>query len=96
MSVNPWTSIPASQRAETSVQLVHLFLPTDCCRLSTRRGNGATGRIPNDNKSPSMTSRKQLTKALTFWGLPHGKRAVPLGRRLPTCVAARGRRTFSS
>ncbi|GBN00175.1 hypothetical protein AVEN_14270-1 [Araneus ventricosus] len=35
-------------------------VPTDCCRLCTRRRNGATGRIPNDNKPSNTTSSNQV------------------------------------
>ncbi|GBO44070.1 hypothetical protein AVEN_109210-1 [Araneus ventricosus] len=39
-------------------------VPMDCCRLCMSRGNCATGRIPNINKSPSMTLSKQ---AIDCW-----------------------------
>ncbi|GBM65794.1 hypothetical protein AVEN_196103-1 [Araneus ventricosus] len=56
MSVDARISKKASRR-KGSIST----LPTGCCRMRMRRGNGAACWIPNDNKSPSMTSRNQDT-----------------------------------
>ncbi|GBN66118.1 hypothetical protein AVEN_59014-1 [Araneus ventricosus] len=37
------------------------MVPTDCCRLFTRRRINAAGRISNGNKSPGTTSSNQVT-----------------------------------
>ncbi|GBN01843.1 hypothetical protein AVEN_26825-1 [Araneus ventricosus] len=51
--------------------------PMDCCRLCTRRGNGATGRILNCSKSLERPRATKPQYARTGLNLPPNKRARP-------------------
>ncbi|GBM33242.1 hypothetical protein AVEN_91640-1 [Araneus ventricosus] len=60
MSVYAQTSMD-SEPTDGDIDII--TVPRSFCRLCKcmRRGNGVAGWIPNDNKSPSMTSSNQVT-----------------------------------